>query len=433
MKELRTLLLASLLAVPLAADAAGLGKQAIHSRLNQPLDMSISLLVGSGEHLEDLRVTLASPETFDQHGIPYPLFARDLAIQVGSGDGAPMVRLTTREPVREPIVELLLNLRWPGGNLVREYAVLLDPPEANREVAPAVPSAVARPAPQPAAPVVERASNYRVGPGDTLGGIAQGLSKGAAVSTPQMAVALFRANPEAFFGDNMNNLRAGAVLTVPGREQVGRIAQAEASADMRRQYAAWRGERSAPAGEPERDRPTAIVQPAPATEPVSPAEDSSPSQPPEQVAEETQVEPEPVEETPDAPASEGAAEEARLAIVSPDNTDAALEGELAAHLDRVIATNELLRDENLHLQGQLEALERQVQTLTEQILALPQERAPRPVPVVTSAPLPAPAAAAAPWWSSPWTVVVPSLLIALIAVAGSVLFWLRERNRGVIR
>jgi pilus assembly protein FimV len=35
------------------------------------------------------------------------------------------------------------------------------------------------------------------------------------VSLDQMLVSLFRGNPQAFTGDNMNRLKAGAVLTCP--------------------------------------------------------------------------------------------------------------------------------------------------------------------------------------------------------------------------
>ena len=56
-------------------------------------------------------------------------------------------------PADEPFVELLIELTWSGGRLVREYTFLLDPPEYKaREAVAAAP----KPAPpKPAVPAEE--------------------------------------------------------------------------------------------------------------------------------------------------------------------------------------------------------------------------------------------------------------------------------------
>ena len=74
--------------------------------------------------------------------------------------------------------------------------------------------------------------------GDTLYRIARD-ARPEAVSLDQMLVALYRSNPQAFSGDNMNRLFAGAVLTVPDAAAAAGITAGEArqviqahSADM---------------------------------------------------------------------------------------------------------------------------------------------------------------------------------------------------------
>ena len=64
-------------------------------------------------------------------------------------------------------------------------------------------------------------------PGDTLTRIA-GKTQRPGVSLDQMLVSLFRANPQAFMGDNMNRLRSGTVLTVPSTDEAGKLAPKEA-------------------------------------------------------------------------------------------------------------------------------------------------------------------------------------------------------------
>ncbi len=53
-------------------------------------------------------------------------------------------------------------------------------------------------------------------------------------------IAVYRANPDAF-GGNINILRSGAVLRLPGADDVAALNQAEAIGEVKRQMEAWRG------------------------------------------------------------------------------------------------------------------------------------------------------------------------------------------------
>jgi pilus assembly protein FimV len=56
----------------------------------------------------------------------------------------------------------------------------------------------------------------------------------------QMMLALLYANPDAFIGQNINRLKQGAILRIPGREEALNVAAAEAAAVVREQTEAWR-------------------------------------------------------------------------------------------------------------------------------------------------------------------------------------------------
>ncbi|MBA4094445.1 MAG: pilus assembly protein FimV [Candidatus Accumulibacter sp.] len=131
---------------------------------------------------------------------------------------------------------------------MREYTFLLDPAELratqSAQVAPA--PAAARPArgtpaaapaaetprPQRSARADETAgepaaraatpSRYRVKAGDTLSRIA-GRLKPVDVSLDMMLVALYRANPDAFIGNNMNRLKSGQILSIPSADSLGAV------------------------------------------------------------------------------------------------------------------------------------------------------------------------------------------------------------------
>ncbi|MFN3791565.1 FimV/HubP family polar landmark protein, partial [Massilia sp.] len=84
-----------------------------------------------------------------------------------------------------------------------------------------------RETPRAGAPAVDAPSSYRVRPGDTLGRIAAKL-KPADISLDMMLVALYRANPDAFIGNNMNRLKSGQILSVPDSGALRGTGEAEA-------------------------------------------------------------------------------------------------------------------------------------------------------------------------------------------------------------
>jgi pilus assembly protein FimV len=117
-------------------------------------------------------------------------------------------------------------------------------PSASSETAPAaaVPSAPAESAP-PAESGSEAGgampSTVTVAKGDTLTKIAHSLHAESRADVDQTMIALYRANPAAF-GGNINVLRQGAVLRVPGGDDIAALNQKEAIGEVHRQMDAWR-------------------------------------------------------------------------------------------------------------------------------------------------------------------------------------------------
>jgi pilus assembly protein FimV len=124
-------------------------------------------------------------------------------------------------------------------------------PAASSAPAPvaAAPSAPAESAP-PAEAAPEAAggmpSTVTVAKGDTLTKIAHSLRAESRADLDQTMIALYRANPSAF-GGNINVLRQGAVLRVPGADDIAALNQKEAMGEVHRQLDAWRS--SAGAGD----------------------------------------------------------------------------------------------------------------------------------------------------------------------------------------
>lgn len=240
------LVLAACLLVPLVAYAAGLGRLTLSSGLGEPLRAEIEIVSLQPGDDDSLAARLASPEAFRQAGIEYSPTLLTIRVALDRRDGKAVVRLSSVQPVNDPFVDLLLELQWATGRLVREYTFLLDPPgyreRPRAEAAPApsgAPVAAAVPSP-PSAAVEARqlaaepagARTYEVKKGDTLGRIAR-ENRPDGVSFHQMLVALYRANPEAFIRKNMNLVRAGRILKIPDGSEASAIAAADANRVVR--------------------------------------------------------------------------------------------------------------------------------------------------------------------------------------------------------
>ncbi len=278
------------------ACAVGMGGVNLSSAMGEPLKLEIELETASKAETNNLSVRLASPEMFKAAGMDYPYGLPQLKFQIEThaGSGQPYLKVTSVQPVNEPFVSLLVELSWPSGKLLREYTFLLDPPgyaadqPQAAEVKPVEPGVVdespiaaeepmASPqdeeatgeviAESAAAPMEEKtpaeempvaaipdtadeisdeaaasdnvaSGDIRVKRGDTLRQIAS-QAKPPDVSLERMLVALYRANADAFYGNNMNRLQAGKILRVPEQSELDELSQIQAVKEIRAQVTDW--------------------------------------------------------------------------------------------------------------------------------------------------------------------------------------------------
>jgi len=268
----RSLTLAVALAlgtVSVPAHALGLGDINSRSALNQQFDADIDLLSVAAGELDSVRVGLASAEAFERAGVERPFFLTMLKFRpVRLENGDAVIRVSSDFPIREPFLNFLIEINWPRGKLVREYTVLLDPPTTTSRRAPqvtpaAAPVATSRPAPTPAVPAPQQVGEGEYGPiqaNETLWSIAKRV-RPRGVSMEQMMIALQRANPQAFISGNINRLRQGSILRVPGTEEILDISRNEARSAYREQQQDWLTRRSEQmqAAQPQADQPAPVA------------------------------------------------------------------------------------------------------------------------------------------------------------------------------
>ena len=115
----------------------------------------------------------------------------------------------------------------------------------------------------PAATTAEGETEYRVKANETLWAIAGKIRPSNAVSVPQMMIALLQDNPEAFVGNNINNLKQGAVLRLSDVGTATSISKDEAMRITDLQWDQWKSSRGTTVGSaPSRTgRPKAVAPP----------------------------------------------------------------------------------------------------------------------------------------------------------------------------
>jgi pilus assembly protein FimV len=233
------------------AYALGVGDIRINSALNQHLDAEIELISSVEGELDEVTVQLASPQAFDRVNLDRPYHLTAIKFNVTTRkDGTPVVKLTSSEVMREPFLDFLVEVNWPKGRMLREYTVLLDPP-----VTMAAPPPAAAPVAKASAPAGQAAPAtttddlgypdvavvYPSHSGDTYGpveaqqtlwSIANQVRSGD-VTTQQMMLALFDANPEAFIDGNIHSLRKGSILRIPDKDTIASRDRADAIAQVR--------------------------------------------------------------------------------------------------------------------------------------------------------------------------------------------------------
>lgn len=262
--KIKRISLAVLLALmPVAANAAGLGKMTVMSGLGEPLNAEIEI-AASKEELSSLTARIAPSETYAEQNIERTASLNTVRVELSrKADGTPILRLSSSQPVNDPFLDMLIQVDWPTGRLLREYTALMDPPGYGDRVgsSPEV-SAETKQLPttaspskkngiksgtQLAAPRAESSAptpdSYVTKRGDTLRNVARQMQV-EDVTLEQMLVGLYQSNRSAFIADNMNQLKVGQIIRKPRDEELRAISPQQALQEVRLHTTNWNAYRN---------------------------------------------------------------------------------------------------------------------------------------------------------------------------------------------
>ena len=206
------------------AHALTLGPAVVNSSLGEPLRAEFPITRLNSAEAQNLQVRLADENAYAAARLERSALLEGLEVALETrAEGRRVLVVRGQQVVNVPFVDLLVEMRWSGGRLLRDLTILLQA------------QATDKPASLPPARLVVQA-------GDTAGQLARD-HKDDHVSLEQMLVALLRQNPDAFIDGNVNRLRAGAMLALPSATDavsVERDAAREALQEQAEAFDAWR-------------------------------------------------------------------------------------------------------------------------------------------------------------------------------------------------
>jgi pilus assembly protein FimV len=144
-----------LLTMSAQVPALGLGELQTSSEIGARLDARVPLLAVP-DNKTTLSVRLASPDEYQKRGLVYPEGLK-FHFQVVESEGKPsLIHITSGRPIEDPFVQLLLDVSYPGAQVIKTFNVLLDPPiPATISTPLANLASIPSPAPLAAAPVIQ--------------------------------------------------------------------------------------------------------------------------------------------------------------------------------------------------------------------------------------------------------------------------------------
>ena len=251
--------------------ALQLGRPQIQSKLGEPLKLEVEISELSAQEAQDFQVNLASPTIYQAAQITRVTGLDNLAVTlVRKSDDVYVLQFQGAKPFTDGFVDLLIEFRWATGRAFRnlgfslgtgqapEPAVVANNDKPSPNFAPLPPEKPAaltpppRPAPMPKPPkepvakadakptldtgaVNKRGATIQVVKGDTASDLVMTYSSEGDVSLDQLLLSLLRNNPKAFVDNNVNRLKAGALISLPTEEDAASIDRKQARADIRLQ------------------------------------------------------------------------------------------------------------------------------------------------------------------------------------------------------
>jgi pilus assembly protein FimV len=219
-----------------SAQALTLQRPVVQSKQGEALRAEIDVSEITAAEQIELEAKIASPDVYKAARLEVPMANGqpiDIQVQLLRRDhGWPYLKITSKQPVTGNFLDLLIDLRWATGRLLRDVSLSIDDGSTKKLSTPlmltdAERNAQAARPPSRQTKMRESSGQILVKRGDTASALTVSKTP-ESVSLEQMLVALLRSNPDAFVASNVNRMKEGALLTLPTEQEAKALSRQEA-------------------------------------------------------------------------------------------------------------------------------------------------------------------------------------------------------------
>ena len=115
--------------------ALSLGNASVQSSLGQGLRAEVDVSTAADAEADSLTAEVAPAQAYAAGNLDFSPTLKDLKISVQRRAGGNMViRIVGDRPVNEPVLQILLDVRWSTGKMVRSFTLFIDPPAAPEKI-----------------------------------------------------------------------------------------------------------------------------------------------------------------------------------------------------------------------------------------------------------------------------------------------------------
>ena len=226
-----------------SAQALTLNRPIVQSKQGEALRAEIDISEITYAEQIELQASLASQEIYKAAKIDLPVsngVPVDIQVQLLRRDnGNYYLKVSSKQAINNNSLDLLIDLRWATGRLLRDLSLSLDDGKSNAKPIAALPISGAH--------ADKTLQQITVKRGDTASELTASKTP-EGVSLEQMLVALLRNNPDAFVESNVNRMKEGALLTLPTEQEAKAVSREEARREIQIQakdFEAYRAELAA--------------------------------------------------------------------------------------------------------------------------------------------------------------------------------------------
>ena len=128
MRRIYSLALAlSLVLLSSSSWALGFGDITVASKLGDNFTASIPITDTADLEIEQIKVSNATTEIYKLLNVENSFIYQSFKLNVSNVDGKLVLNITTTDSIREPYLNFVIQMKWPSGQINKEFKVFIDP------------------------------------------------------------------------------------------------------------------------------------------------------------------------------------------------------------------------------------------------------------------------------------------------------------------